>query len=90
MGRVFGLGFARLGGAEDDEGIECFGRAEADHSQAGADGIPIADIGRKAGISQATYFNLKKKYERLLPTEMRRLKPLEDKNKKLRKLVADL
>jgi putative transposase len=35
---------------------------------------------RKTGISQATYFNWKKKYDGLLPTEMRRLKQLEDEN----------
>ncbi|GGC76361.1 hypothetical protein GCM10010994_38370 [Chelatococcus reniformis] len=45
---------------------------------------------RRAGISQATYLNWKKKYEGLLPAEMRRLKQLEDENAKLRKLVADL
>jgi len=39
----------------------------------GADGMPVADICRKAGISQATYFNWKKKYNGLLPSEMRRL-----------------
>jgi putative transposase len=48
----------------------------------GVDGVPVADICRKAGISQATYG--------LLPTEMRRLKQLEDENNKLRKVVADL
>jgi putative transposase len=46
--------------------------------------------GRKAGISQATCFNWKKKYDGLLPTKMRRLKLLEDENSKLRKVVADL
>jgi putative transposase len=56
----------------------------------GADGMPVADICRKAGISQATYFNWKKKYDGLLPTEMRRLKQLEDEATKLRKIVADL
>jgi putative transposase len=56
----------------------------------GADGMPVADICRKAGISQATYFNWKKKYDGLLPDEMRRLKQLEDENNKLRKVVADL
>ncbi len=56
----------------------------------GADGIRVAEICRRAGISQATYFNWKKKYEGLLPAEMRRLKQLEDENAKLRKLVADL
>jgi putative transposase len=30
----------------------------------GADGVPVADICRKAGISQATYFNWKKKVRR--------------------------
>ena len=56
----------------------------------GADGMPVADICRKAGISQATYFNWKKKYDGLLPSEMRRLRQLEDENTKLRKVVADL
>jgi len=52
--------------------------------------MPVADICRKAGISQATYFNWKKKCDGLLPTEMRRLKQLEDEHCKLRKVVADL
>ena len=56
----------------------------------GADGMPVADICRKVGISQATYFNWKKKYDGLLPTEMRRLRQLEDENAKLPKVVADL
>jgi putative transposase len=56
----------------------------------GADGMPVADICRKAGISQATYFNWKKRYDGLLPTEVRRLKQLEDENGKLKKLVAEL
>ncbi len=56
----------------------------------GEDGTPVAEICRKAGISQATYFNWKKKYDGLLPTEMRRLKLLEDENAKLRTIVADL
>jgi putative transposase len=56
----------------------------------GADGMPVADVCRKAGISQATYFNWKKKYDGLLPSEMRRLKQLEDENAKLKRVVADL
>lgn len=50
----------------------------------------MTEICRKAGISQATYFNWKKKYDGLLPTEMRRLKQLEDENGKLKRIVADL
>ena len=56
----------------------------------GAEGLPVAEICRKAGISQATYFNWKKKFDGMTPPEMRRLKQLEDENGKLRKLVADL
>ena len=56
----------------------------------GTDGVPVAEICRKGGISQATYFNWKKKYDGLLPPEMRRLKQLEDGNTKLKKIVADL
>jgi putative transposase len=56
----------------------------------GADGVLVAAICRKVGISQATYFNWKKKYDGLLPTDMWRLKQLEDENAKLMKLVADL
>ena len=55
-----------------------------------SEGVPVADICRKAGISQATYFNWKRKYDGMTPPEMRRLKQLEDENAKLRKLVADL
>ena len=55
----------------------------------GADGVPVADICRRAAISPATYCNWKKRYEGLGPLAMRRLKQLGDENTKLRKLVAD-
>ena len=56
----------------------------------GADGVTVAEICRKAGISQAIYFNWKKKYDGMTPPEMRRLKQLEDENAKLKRIVADL
>ena len=56
----------------------------------GEDGKPIAEVCRKAGISQETFFNLRKKYVGLMPSEMRRLKQLEDENNRLKKIVADL
>lgn len=56
----------------------------------GEEGTPVAEICRKAGNSQATYFNWKKKYAGLLPSEMRRLRELEDENGRLKKIVADL
>ena len=56
----------------------------------GEEGTPVAEICRKVGISQATYFNWKKKYAGLMPSEMRRLRDLEDENGRLKKIVADL
>jgi putative transposase len=54
------------------------------------DGISIAEICRKAGISQSTYFNWRKRYNGLRLNEMQRLRQLQDENSKLKKLVADL
>ena len=56
----------------------------------GEEGTPVAEICRKAGISQATYFNWKKKYAGMMPSEMKRLRELEQENAQLKKIVADL
>jgi len=56
----------------------------------GADGMPVAEVCRKAGISEATYYNWRKKYGGLMPSEMKRLKQLDEENQRLKKLVADL
>ena len=56
----------------------------------GVEGTPVVEICRKAGISQATYFNWKTKYGGLLPDKMRRLKQLVDENSRLKKIEADL
>ena len=45
---------------------------------------------RKAGISEATFYNWRKKFAGLMPSEMKRLKQLEEENSKLKRLVADL
>ena len=54
------------------------------------DKIPIAEVCRKAGISEATFYNWRKKYAGLMPSEMRRLRQLEEENTKLKRIVADL
>ncbi len=53
-------------------------------------GITVEEVCRKMGISEATFYNWKKKYAGLGPAEMRRLRHLEEENSKLKKLVADL
>ena len=54
------------------------------------DGTAIGEVCRKTGISEATFYNWREEYGGLMPSEMRRLKQLEEENGKLRKLVADL
>jgi putative transposase len=56
----------------------------------GEEGTPVAEVCRKAGISQATYFNWKKKYAGMMPSEMKRLRELEEENNRLKRIVADL
>jgi len=53
-------------------------------------GVAVEEICRKLGISDATFYNWKKKYSGLGPSELRRLKQLEEENAKLKRLVADL
>ena len=53
-------------------------------------GTSVEEICRKMGIAEATFDNWKKKYSGLGPSELRRLKQLEEENAKLKRLVADL
>jgi putative transposase len=53
-------------------------------------GVSIDETCRKMGISEATYYNWKKKYSGLGMSDLRRLRQLEEENAKLKKLVADL
>jgi putative transposase len=52
-------------------------------------GIGTADLCRKHGISQATFYNWKAKFGGLEVSEVKRLKGLEDENARLKKLLAD-
>jgi putative transposase len=54
------------------------------------EGTAVAEVCRKAGISEASFYNWRKKYGGLMPSEMKRLKQLEEENQRLKKLVADL
>lgn len=53
-------------------------------------GVSVGEVCRKMGISEATFYNWKKKYGGLGVAELRRLKQLEEENFQLKKLVADL
>ena len=53
-------------------------------------GAPVSEVCRKMGISEQTYYRWKKRYVGMGVEEVRKLKVLEDENRKLRQLVADL
>ena len=60
----------------------CLTQAEA--------GVPIPELCRKHGISLQTFYRWRTKYGALSPTEVRKMKSLEEENARLKKLVADL
>lgn len=53
-------------------------------------GTPVAGIIRKMEISEVTFYRWKKKYAGMGVAELRRLRQLDDENRRLKRLVADL
>ena len=54
------------------------------------EGTRVEEVCRKAGISQQTFYRWKKLYDGLMPSEMKRLKQLEEENGRLKWIVTDL
>ena len=52
-------------------------------------GIAVADICRKHGISDATFYNWRSRYGGMEVSDARRLKALDEENRKLKKLLAE-
>lgn len=53
-------------------------------------GTPAADVCRRLGVSEATFYQWKKKYAHLGVAELRELRQLREENSRLKRLVADL
>jgi putative transposase len=53
-------------------------------------GIPITEVCRKLGISEQTFYRWKRKFAGMGIAELRRLRQLEEENRRLKQLVADL
>lgn len=53
-------------------------------------GTAVAEVCRKMGITEQTYYRWKRRYGGLMPSEVRRLRQLEEENQRLRRLVSDL
>ena len=52
-------------------------------------GVPVADLCRKHGISDATFYTWRRKYGGMEVSDTRKLKAVEEKNRKLKKLLAE-
>lgn len=53
-------------------------------------GMPVAEVIRRLGISEQTFYRWKKEYGGLQPDQARELKQLQEENARLKKLVAEL
>ena len=53
-------------------------------------GTPVKEVIRKMGISEQTFYRWKQKFGGMMPSDVRKLKQLEEENRQLKKLVADL
>jgi putative transposase len=53
-------------------------------------GTPVAEVCRQIGVSEATFYLCKKQFAHLGVSELRRMRQLEDENRRLKGLVADL
>jgi putative transposase len=53
-------------------------------------GVLVEEVCRKIGISEATFYNWKRKFSGLGTAELRRLRQLEEENARLKQVVADL
>ena len=53
-------------------------------------GAKVMDICREHGISDATFYNWKAKYGGMAPSQLKRLKELEEENARLKRMYADL
>ena len=53
-------------------------------------GKETKDICREQGISRATFYNWKKKYSGMDASQLKRLKELEDENRRLKRMYADI
>ncbi|UNU43735.1 hypothetical protein EAO27_14135 [Sphingopyxis sp. YF1] len=74
----------------NDEEDQVFGGQIAVVLKSAKDGASIGEVCRRVGIREATYYNWGKKCAGPMPSEMKRLRQLEERNAKLKRLVTGL
>ena len=55
----------------------------------GEAGTPVSELCRKHGMSDATYYNWKSKYSGMTVSDLKKLKALEEENRRLKQIVAE-
>jgi len=73
----------------DDEAQQVYGRTDHWDAEGTGSGMKTADVCRKHGISEGTFYKYKAKFGGMEVSDARRLKALEDENAKLKKLLAE-
>ena len=53
-------------------------------------GVPVAELGRKYGVSDATIYNWRTKFGGMIESDLRRLRQLEEENSRLKHMYAEL
>ncbi len=53
-------------------------------------GVPVKDLCRELGISSATFYQWRSKYGGMEASDLKRLKALEEENRRLKQMYADL
>jgi len=56
----------------------------------GENGVPVADLCREHGISNATYYNWRSKYSDMDASLMSEMKSMADENRRLKKMYAEM
>jgi len=81
---------SRLGGAESDEGIRFSDAQKAFVLKQGSDGMPVADVCRKAGISQATLLQLEEEIRRPAAERDAAAEAARRREREMKRIVAEL
>jgi putative transposase len=73
----------------DDAQEQVQRRADHRRVEGAPGGLPVAELCRRHGISDATFYTWRSRYGGMEVSDARRLKTLDDENRKLKKLLAE-
>jgi len=84
----YSVQFSKKDGIDEEESF--YGRTNGVCTSSGGIGVSVTEVCRKLGVAEQTFYRWKKKFGGMGVAELRKLRQLEDENKRLKQLVADL